>query len=305
MKKLLKISLVVLFCFSSLLLASENKIYKIGFAQDTLANDWRLAQVKDVEREVERHLNLKLEVRDAKASVANQIADIEYFIKNSYDFIITSPIHASITSLALKKAVDRGIGVVLIDRGIASDDYTTFIAPDNRMIAQQAAHFMAKKMSGKGVILMLEGIEGATPTIDRREGFIEAMKQYPQIDIIKRGANFLRADAIKVMEILYKEDISFDAIYSHSDSMLSGVRYAMKKHNKDLGMLMVGIDFIDEAKIAIKNREQSASFTYPTCGKEGVEAILKLTQEEALPKIQIIESIMVTPESVDTVSPVF
>ncbi|MEA3290047.1 MAG: substrate-binding domain-containing protein [Campylobacterota bacterium] len=288
-----------------LIISSYAREYKVGFAQDTFANDWRMAQVNEVKKEVSKYPFLSLTVRDAQASVATQISDIEYFIQNNYDFIITSPINPSLTSLVLKKAIDKNIKVILIDRGIKSNNYTTFIRPDNIQIAQKAAKFMMEKMDGKGTILMLEGIKGATPTIKRAEGFENITNKYPDIKIIKKRANFLRADAIEVMESIYSKNIKFDAIYSHSDSMLSGVRSVMNSMKKDKSILMVGIDYIKETQDAIKNNEQTASFTYPTCGKEGVIAIVDLINKKDIPKDIIIQSKYINNDNVLSEEPIF
>ena len=298
MKKIIFIILVIpMFLFS--------KEYKIGFAQDTLANDWRVAQVEAVKSEIKKYPFLKLTVRDAKAQVSNQIADIEYFINNNYDFIITSPINPKITSIALKKAIKKNIKIILLDRGIEKDYYTTFIAPDNQLIAKEAATLMVKKMDGKGTILILEGIKGATPTIQRTNGFMSIIKKYSNIKIIKKRANFLRADAIKVMEEIYNNNIKFDAIYSHSDSMLSGVRTVMKSKSKNMDILMVGIDYINESKDAIINGQQSATFTYDTCGKEGIKSIIDIIDGKNIIKNQVINTTMVTKQNVMLIDPIF
>lgn len=295
-------NLLVLLFLGTLLFAQN---YKIGFAQDTFANDWRMAQVNEVKQEASKHQNLQLTVKNANTSLATQISDIEYFIDQDYDFIITSPIDAQIASFALKKAIDKNIKVILIDRGISSQDYTSFIRPDNKLIAKQAAKFMMKKMNGKGTILMLEGVKGATPTILRREGFEAITKNYPKIKIIKRTANFLRSDAINVMEDIYQNKIHFDAIYSHSDSMLSGVRSVMTNKKKDKSLLMVGIDYIKETKEAIAKGEQTASFTYPTCGKEGVLTAINLINKKDIQKDVIINSTLVDKNNVDKIKAIF
>jgi len=281
------------------------KEYKVGFAQDTLANDWRLAQVNEVKKEIKKYPYLKLTVRDAKTNVANYIMDIEFFIKNNYDFIITSPMDRDISSLVLKKAIQKGIKVILISRGIKSDDYTTFIRPQNRLIANKIAKYMAKRLNGEGTVLMLEGLRGTTSAKQRTEGFEQVIKKYPKIKLIKRRANYLRADAIRVMEDIYKKEIKFDAIFSQSDSMLSGVRAVMKRYDKDNSILMVGIDYIREAKDAILDGLQSASFTYPTCGKEGVDAIVKIIKNQKIQKEIIIPSTMITKNNVKKINPIF
>ena len=297
----MKTILILLFLIISL----YSREYKVGFAQDTLANDWRLSQVNDVRNHISKYKNITLTVKNAQASISNQISDIEYFIKNNYDFIITSPINEKISSLVLKKAIKKGIKVILIDRGISTTDYTTFITPDNNLIAKKAANYMIDKLKGKKTILMIEGIKGSTPTIHRTAGFLSVIEKYPNIKVITRRANFLRSDAINMMESIYDNNIKFDAIYSHSDSMLSGVRTVMDKYNKDKSILMVGIDYIDEAKEAILKGNQTVSFTYPTCGKEGVEAIIKIINNQKIKKNKIIESIMITKDNAKNIAPIF
>ncbi len=281
------------------------KEYKIGFAQDTLANDWRKAQVDEAINEVNKYDFLSITVTDAKGSMAKQILDIESFIKQEYDYIITSPIEPTITSIVLKKALDKGIKVILIDRGVNSDDYTTFIAPDNYKIAKEAAHYLLKKINYKGTILMLQGVKGATPTTLREKGFEEVAKEYKDIKIIKKRANYLRNDAIVALEEIYKEGVKFDAIYSHSDSMLIGAREVMKKYKSTKDIPMVGIDYINPAKEAILSGEQLASFTYPTCGKEGVDAIVRLVKKEDIPKNTTIDTQMIDKNNALQIEPIF
>ena len=65
--------------------------YLVGFAQDTLANDWRLTQVNELKKALEKAPNIKLIVTDAKGQTAKQISDIEDLISNKIDLLITSP----------------------------------------------------------------------------------------------------------------------------------------------------------------------------------------------------------------------
>lgn len=294
---------LMLFSLYGLSLAQE---YKVGFPQDTLANDWRLAQVNEAKKEASKHPFLTLDVKDSFGKVSHQVANMEYFIYNNYDYILTSPISPEISSMVLKKAREQGIKVVLISRGISSDDYDVFIRPDNKKIGEKAANLIAKKLNFKGTVLILEGVESATTSLERTKGFLEIIQQYPNIKVIKRVANFLRADAIKVMEKIYKEDVEFDAIFSHSDSMLSGVRSAMREFNIDpKSKIMVGIDYISEAKTAILQGEQTASFIYPTAGKEGIEAIVKLIENKSVAKDIILDTQTVTLENVEHLEPIF
>ncbi len=281
------------------------KEYKIGFAQDTLANDWRKAQVDEALKEASKYDYLDITIKDAKGSAASQILYIEQFIKDGYDYIISSPIEPTITSMVLKKAIDKGIKVILISRGIDSDDYTTFIAPDNYKIGEDAAHYLLKKMNYKGTVLMLQGVERATTSMLREEGFLDVAKEHKDIKIIKKRGNYLRSDAIKALEEIYKDKIEFDAIYSHSDSMLIGAREVMEKHNDKRDIPTIGIDYIKPAKEAIIDGKQLASFTYPTCAKEGVQAIVDLINGKIVPKNITIDTQIVDKTNASKIDPIF
>ncbi|MFW6307989.1 MAG: substrate-binding domain-containing protein [Campylobacterales bacterium] len=298
---IIKMILLVVLSFSLL----EAKEYKVGFAQDTLANDWRKAQVDEFVNHAKKYDFLKVDVKDAQSSVAKQLLHIEEFIREDYDFIVTSPINAQITSQVLKKALDKDIKVILLSRGVADDSYTTFIRPDNKKIAKEAAEFLLEKMDYKGSVLMLQGVAGATSTIQREEGFEEVAKNYPNIDIIKARGNYLRNDAIKVVEELYAKGIRFDAIYAHSEGMISGAKAVMDKHQDNRDIPIVGIDYIQEAKEAILRGDQLASFTYPTSSKEGVEAIVDIIEGKSVPKDIIIDTLMVDKKNVSKIKPIF
>lgn len=297
----MRVLLIFIFLTFGTVFAKE---YIVGFAQDTLANDWRAAQVEEVKNELAKYPNFKLIVKDAKGKVSNQIRDIQRFIDQGVDFIITSPKDAKITSLVLKKAINKGIKVILISRTIVTDDYTAFVAPDNYLIGKDAAKFLAKHMNYKGTVLMLQGVKGASSTQQREKGFEQVISQYPKMSIIKKRANYLRNDAIKAMENIYGKGIAFDAIYSHSDSMLIGARSVMERLDKAI-VPSVSIDYIKQTQQAIKDGRQLAAFKYPTSAKEGVKLLVDIANGKSVPKNTTLDTIMITKENVDTIKPIF
>lgn len=279
--------------------------FTVGFAQDTLGNDWRKAQVEEAKKTAQKYPFLTLKVKDAKAKQSLQILHLDEFIAQGVDAILTSPFDTPVMSQVLQKARDKGIAVVLISRGVSSDAYDVFVAPDNYKIGVKAAQYLLKKMDYKGTVLMLQGVAGVSTTLQREEGFESVASKYDEVSIVKKRANFLRSDAIRAMEELYESGVEFDAIYSHSDSMLVGVREAMTRHEKDFSIPMVGIDYIKAAKTAILEGKQSASFTYPTVAKEGVDAVVHLLGGKAVPRDIEVDSVRVTLENVSEVEPIF
>jgi ABC-type sugar transport system substrate-binding protein len=280
--------------------------YLIGFAQDTLGNDWRLAQVMEVKRELDKHPNVDFIYTDGKGDTALQAKHIEDLVDQGVDLLITSPRDMNVLSEVIATVYRKGIPVMLLSRGIAGDSFTIFIHPDNRAIARSAGESLVDALGDRGSLLMLEGLPEATTTIQRTEGFLEVVARYPDILVTSRVANYLRGDAIMAVESVLAEGVEIDAIYAQSDSMAAGARMALKYHGIDPTTIpIVGIDYIKEARQAIRKGEQTISFTYRTGGTEGAIAALKILRGEQLPKEIIIDSIRVSRENVDSVEPIF
>ncbi len=281
--------------------------FLVGFAQDTQANDWRVQQVLEVKRALAPHSSIRFLEKYAHGKPARQVMDIENLITQGVDVLITSPLDSNILTPVISRAYQQGIPVILLDRNIESEDFTTFIGSDNRAIARQAANFLLKKHPEGGRILMLKGVPNATPTIDRAQGFVEEISRYRQFKIVaEKPANYLRGDAVKAVEEVVASGLQFDIIYAHSDSMATGARLALRHAGIDLEKItIIGIDYVREARQAIRNGEQAASFTYPTGGREGAKYALAILNGETVPKKVIIESVMVTPQNVEQVKPIF
>ena len=305
MKISLSIKVVLLFCFMLANAYSDQPRFKVAFPQDTLSNDYRFSQVKDVENAFKRYPSVYFTYSDAGSSTPQLIKNIEDHVESGIDLLMVSPDNAALLAPVISRFYRQGIPVVMVDRAINSKDYTSLVHPDNQSIARRAAHYMMSKFK-KGTILMLKGVPGASVTHDRTKAFVDEIKKNLDIKIISRTGNFIRSDTMKVISDLIDQGINFDAIYSQSDSMLSGVRYVFDKRGIDYSsMLMVGIDYIDEARKAIRSGKQSASFTYSLCGKESVDVAMKILNKKKVPNEIIIDSVLVTRENVDSVEPIF
>jgi ribose transport system substrate-binding protein len=124
--------------------------------------------------------------------------------------------------------------------------------------------------------------------------------------VIKRTGNYLRRDAVVEMEKLVTDGIRVDAIFSESDSMLSGVRMVLSKNNIDpRSIVMVGCDYTSEAQQAIRAGSQSGSVLFPLGGKKAVEIALKIFAKESVPKHIFIPVKLITQENVEHVPPIF
>lgn len=286
---------------------TPDRTFVIGFPQDNMANDWRRAQVMEVQSALAAYPNVTLVYTDAQGNTAKNIQDIEDLVDQGIDLLMVSPRDSRAMTPVISQVHAKGIPVVLLTRDILSDDYTAFVSADDAKIAASAAHFLALKLRGEGKVLILQGVPTATTAIKRTEGFLEDLAKHPKIEVVGiKPGNYLRSEAIKAVEQALEEGLEFDAIYAQSDSMATGARLALKAAGIDpKSKLIVGIDYIPEAREAIRSGEQAATFTYPTVGKEAAGVAMKILNGKSVPKRIEVPSRMITIENVEDVAPVF
>jgi ribose transport system substrate-binding protein len=281
-----------------------NKV--IAFAQDTMANDFRKAQVNEVKEEVEKHPQLSFVYSDAQGQTSLLIRQIEQFIEQKVDLLVIGTNDENAVVPAVAKAYQSGIPVIVLDRGISGNQYTTFINSDNIKIGAIGAEYIAKRLNGKGLVLLFEGLQKADVTQLRSKGFMDEIGKHKGIKVIKRTGNYLRKDALVEMEKLVADGIRVDAIFSESDSMLSGVRMVLNKRQIDpRSIIMVGCDYTSEAQAAIRDGSQTGSVLFPLGGSKSVEIALKIFAKESVPKHIFIPVKLVTHENMDQVKPIF
>lgn len=296
---------IFLLLFPLFLLAKES-VFTVAMPQDNMANPWRKAQVLEIQKEFSKHKNINFIFSDAKGDSSQQLFDAISFANQKVDLLIISPADVALAKPILEDIYNKGIPVVLLTRKIESDRYTAFISPDDEKIAYEAARTIATKNS-KAKILMLKGLTTASTAKKRESGFLKALEKYPNLTLVAtKTANYSTTDAILAVDEIIAQNTNFDTIYAHSDSMAEGARIALRKNGLDLQkILIVGIDYIKEAKNAILKGEQFATFTYPTCAKEGVQIALKILNKEAFKKDTFIPSIKVTKENVEKIPTIF
>ena len=119
----------------------------------------------------------------------SQIKVMEGFTTRGVDGIVLAPLDDAALRRPVRDAVRNGIPVVIIDSGLKSEDYVSFVATDNYIGGRKAAEHLAKLLGGKGKVVMLRYLEGSASTMNREQGFLDVLKEkYPNIDI-RHGMN--------------------------------------------------------------------------------------------------------------------
>lgn len=233
------------------------------------------------------HPDLEVVFADAQQDNAKQVADVENFLRQKVDLLIISPNEAKPLTPVVKRAFESGIPVIILDREIEGDTYTTFIGADNRAIGRAAGAYSAELLGGKGNVVEIRGLPGSTPARDRSEGFREAIASFPGIRIVHDPvANWLREEAMSQMEAALSAHEQIDLVYAHNDPMAVGAFLAARAKGRDGSIRFVGIDGLpglDGGRQAVTDGTLAATFVYPTGGKEAIDVAVKILKGEQVP----------------------
>lgn len=279
--------------------AGAKKAITVGFSQIGAESAWRTAETKSIRSEAsKRGVNLKFS--DAQQKQENQIKAIGTFIAQRVDAIILAPVVEAGWEPILKQARAAKIPVILVDRGVTvSDDslYTTLIASDFVAEGKMAGEWLGKKLGGKGAVVELQGTPGAAPAIDRKKGFEEALKNFPELKIIKsQTGEFTRAKGKEVMEAFLKaaqgSSAKIDAVYAHNDDMALGAIQAIEEAGLKPGsdIIVVSIDGIKPAFAAMMAGKLNCTVECnPLLGPAAFDAVEAALAGKPLPKRTIVK----------------
>ena len=249
----------------------------------------------------EHYPDVDLIFTDGQNQAAKQISDVSSLMARGIKLLIISPVQAEPLTPIVKQVMDANIPVVSLDREV-NTKVTCQIGAQNRPIGVDAGQFIIEKLNGTGNVIEIEGTVGASATIDRHEGFRDALRFAPRIRVVAdQFCDYLREPAMKFVEDTLKRfgPGQIQAIYAHNDQMALGAMKVIEDAGRLKEIAIVGIDGENSAFQAIKDGKLAATFTYPFCAPQGVQYAYNLAIGEQVPEQIILKSIRVDASNVD------
>lgn len=117
--------------------------------------------------------------------VNQQIDAVNRAIAQHVDGIIMVPMADSVTP-AINKALDAGIPVVCADADAPSSRRYTFVGTGNYQAGYQVGELLGKALGGRGEVALIY-IPGADNLVQRLNGCKDALKKYPDINVVAVG----------------------------------------------------------------------------------------------------------------------
>lgn len=282
--------------------AAQAKTIRIGMSQCNLGEPWRVQMNADVRAAAAEHPEIEMIWKDAQNDTLKQRAHVEELVSAGVDVILVSPKEAAPLTEPVAKAMEAGIPVIVLDRKVLGDKYTTFIGADNVAIGRAAGQWLAGALADKGkVVVELQGLMTSTPGQDRHTGFSDGIAGSGLEVAFTADMKWLEPDARREMESALARLPRIDAVYAHNDPGAHGAYLAAKAAGRDEEMLFVGIDALPHEGVAyVKQGILDATFQYPTGGREAIETALAILRGVTPQKEITLGSRVFTKESVES-----
>ena len=277
----------------------RNPRYVIGVSQCS-EDLWRQTMNEELKREVALYqADAQVLIRSVKDDTPKQIADIEWFIEQKVDVLVVSPNESEACTPVIEKAYQQGIPVILVDRKIATESYTAYVGANNYQIGKEAGLYAIGVLKGKGNIAEVRGTKGSTSDAERHKGFVDALKNAPEVQIVaETWGNFLQADAKTQMQQLFQEYPHIDLVFAMNDPMAAGTHEAAMQFNGKIPFI-IGVDALQQVGIQnIENNVQDASFIYPTGGEKVIELAMKILHKQPFERENILNTTVVDKSNV-------
>lgn len=254
----------------------------IGFSVSTLNNPFFVTLTEGA-RKAATENNVELVVVDAGDDAAKQTSDIEDLVSRNVGVLIVNPVDSDAVAPAVKSAMSQGIKVIAVDRGVNGVDVDCQIASDNVAGARMATEYLMDLVGEGAKVAELQGVPGASATIDRGAGFHQVADQSLQV-AASQTANFNRAEGMTVMENILQSDGTIKGVFAHNDEMALGAVEAVAASGKDIKI--VGFDATDDAQKAVKDGKMAATVAQKPdkMGETAIETAVKIMAGETVEK---------------------
>jgi len=255
---------------------SAKASFVLGVSNTLVGNGWREEMICAVKAQAAASgVVSKVIVANRNGGPAEQTADIRNLISAGANAIIINPSSSTALNSVIQQAAARGVKVVSVDQRVTAPQAHN-VTNDQVAYGRLGAEWLFKQLGGKGNVVEMRGIAGVPADTDRHTGFMQALKKYPGIKVVKQtftGWSF--APGGKQMLDILNSGVKVDGVWT------SGIDYTVVNAFKTAGkpyVPVVGADnnqFLKQLQ-TVKGLRGAAVTNPATIGGAGAAVAIKL-----------------------------
>ena len=279
--------------------ATQERRYVIGVSQCS-EDIWREKQNAELRTGAYFHEGMELRFASAYDSDARQVQQIDSLVESGIDLLIVAPNQVKTISSAIDRAYDKGIPVIVFERKTSSEKFTAFISADNYEMGRTMGEYIINRLQGKGHVLEIKGLEGSSPSIERHNGFMDALKQAPDIKVV----GSLQGDWTEPMAyeatkqwLADNKEVRVDLVFGANDRSAMGARKAFQQSQQPLYCGIDGLPGEDGGIRLVRDSILDASYIYPTHGDQIIDLAVRILEKKPYKRETMLMSAIVTRDN--------
>lgn len=283
----------------------SKKTFVVGYSQSNNAEPYRAQLNAQLAYFIKKYPDLKLlPITDAHQDSATQVSQVQNFIQQKVDVLIVSPNEPAPLTAAVQQACTAHIPVIILDRTVNTDCYTSFIGGDNYAIGRKAGEAAVAALPHGGNVAELQGILSNEPQIERDKGFRDAIAGHGITIVYHQEAKWLKANATTIMQQWLSQPKKIDLVYGENDDMALGAILAAQGAGKADQIKFIGIDGLAIPTGGIRAVQQGSMYTtfiYPTGAQQAAATAEDIVHGKAVAKKQTLQTTQITKDNAGAV----
>lgn len=281
---------------------AQNHRKKIGFSQCISGDQWRVAMDYSMKLEASLYPDVDLIIYNADRNSGKQIQQIQKMIDDGMDAIIISPLESDSLTPIIAKAYQKNIPVILVDRKINTDQFTTYLGADNLEVGRLAAKYLISNSKRKARVVEIFADLDTSPGKERTQGFNEVIKRFPGVSIAGRLDGTKKGLPEKEFETLLEKNPDINYVFAFNDDIANQAFKVARRKGLEKKIKFIGVDGLNGPNGGIhlvKDGVLAASILYPTGGSEALKTALAILKGEKVPKYNKLTTIVIDSLNAD------
>jgi ribose transport system substrate-binding protein len=233
---------------------------------------------------------------------AQQIQIINDLMTQGVDAVCLAPIDGSSFIETINNGVKQ-IPFVIFDSGSGTDQYTAFVATDNRRGGELAGQEMVRLLGDAGgEVAIVKVIAGSQSTTEREEGFKSEIATNPKIKLVaEQYGDADRAKSQRVAGDILAAHPNLAGFYGPNESSTVGILNALTDAKRPGKLKFVGFDSSEELARGLDDGTIDALVLQNPVlmGEKAVRAAVAAVKHEPFDKEQPITPTLITKANKD------
>lgn len=265
-----------------------------------------------IARQTAEEMGYSANVSAHKGDTNAESRQVDTAITNKAKAIILDPANADGSVGAVKKAVNAGIPVFIVNAEINQQGLAKAqLVSNNAQGAALGAQQWVEAVGDSARYVELKGAPSDNNAATRSNGYQTVLTQYPDLELVASDvANWDRTQGYNKTQSMLQANPDIQGVISGNDEMALGAIAALRESGKLKDVVVGGFDGSPDAVKAVKEGDMAYTVLQPVAifSKRAVELADQFirTGETGLNgEKQLFDCLLITPENVDQVTSPF